>query len=336
MLIWPMLGAGFTVNMIQRGVVSLTRYNEVMNSEPSIQSREGAYNPRIIILDAKALAKAVKRPVSEQPIPLIEFRGLSFAYNETANNETAKRALSDISFTVEKGTWLGIMGRTGSGKSTLIKTLPRMISPPAGTVFVDGVDVVDWDLRELRKMFGLSAQDSYLFSDSIKSNVRYGGNIRDEYHIYDRSSEVAVNKAIRLAALEKDLQAFAKGADTMIGERGLTLSGGQKQRAAIARALFSGSEILILDDSLSACDAETERRILDNLEKERAGKTTIIVSHRVSTLRLANKIAVLSGGALTEYGSAADLMAAGGFYAKMAILQQAGGSGAAPTGEHNG
>jgi ATP-binding cassette subfamily B protein len=227
---------------------------------------------------------------------------------------------------------LGIMCRTGSGKSTLIKTLTRTIDPPAGTVKVFGLDVREWDLSQLRGLFGVTPQDSYLFSDSIKQNIGYG---LDAYGLgtsteprcgegspLEDAPNALLKKAAETAALEKDFENFNEGWKTLIGERGLTLSGRQKQRVAIARSLILYPEILILDDSLSAVDAETEKRILTALLRERQGKTTIIISHRVSTLRNADKIAVLDKGRLCEYGSPRELAnVPGGFYARMAALQ---------------
>jgi ATP-binding cassette subfamily B protein len=296
MLIWPLIGAGFMVNMIQRGAVCLGRINEILNTVPSIRDEEeNDSKPRSPI------------PDPQSPIPNIEIKGLNFSYGDDT-------VLNNINFTIGKGEWLGIMGKTGSGKSTLIKTLTRMIDPPPDTVFVSGCDVRNWPLAELRGLFGVSPQDSYLFSDSIKNNVAYGLNASDD--------EALLQKAVSMAALERDIENFSNGELTLIGERGLTLSGGQKQRVAIARSLVMESEILILDDSLSAVDAETERKILDALIAERKDRTTIIISHRVSTLRYADKVLVLDHGKQSEYGSPEELTRTGGFYSRMAILQQ--------------
>jgi ATP-binding cassette subfamily B protein len=288
MLIWPLMGAGFMVNMIQRGAVSLSRVNEVLRTEPSI--------------------KESGNPSTAEPGPAaIELLGVSFAYND------GEPALDKVSLSVRRGEWLGVMGRTGSGKSTLVKILTRMLDPPAGTVKIFGLDVREWPLGELRRLFAVSPQDSYLFSDSIENNIGYG---------LDDAPPPLVRKAIASSALEKDLENFSGGGRTLIGERGLTLSGGQKQRAAIARSFIMDSEFLILDDSLSAVDAETERTILESLLKERRGRTTIIVSHRVSTLCYADKVLVLDRGKTGEYGSPAELACGSGFYARMAALQR--------------
>jgi ATP-binding cassette subfamily B protein len=220
---------------------------------------------------------------------------------------------------------VGILGRTGSGKSTLLKTITRMVDPPPGAVFVRGVDVRDWDLDELRSLFAVSPQDSYLFSDSIRNNIGYGLEAPDDAGIFD----ARIRRGAERAALDRDLAAFKEGWDTTIGERGLTLSGGQKQRTAIARAFVMDTEFLILDDSLSAVDAETEKRILRGLLEERERKTragrsftALIVSHRVSTLAYTDLVLVLDQGRIAECGSPRELLNRGGFYARMAELQR--------------
>jgi ATP-binding cassette subfamily B protein len=284
------MGAGFTVNMIQRGAVSLGRVNEILKTMPSIKDPE---NP------------ALAQP--GDALPALELSGLSFSYNG------GEAALDNISLNIKRGEWLGIMGRTGSGKSTLIKTFTRMLDPPAGTVRIFGLDVREWPLDDLRKLFAVSPQDSYLFSDSIQNNIAYG---------LAQDDPKLTARAVEASSLEKDLAAFNQGGETLIGERGLTLSGGQKQRTAIARALTMNSEFLILDDSLSAVDNETERKILEALLRERKGKTTIIISHRVSTLRYADKVLVLDKGKMNEYGNPAQLASSGGFYSRMAAFQR--------------
>jgi ATP-binding cassette subfamily B protein len=293
MLIWPLMGAGFMVNMIQRGAVSLGRINEIFNTPPSIKESES--------------------PSAAQPsvaVPALELSNLTFSYNDT------NTVLDGITLKVNRGEWLGIMGKTGSGKTTLIKTFTRMIDPPPGSVRVFGVDARDWPLEELRKLFAVSPQDSYLFSDSIANNISYG------YERADTQKNNAVDKAVVFASLDKDLTVFQHGKDTLVGERGLTLSGGQKQRAAIARAVIMDSEFLILDDSLSAVDNETERKILEALRNERKGRTTIIISHRVSTLKYADKTLVLDKGKMIEYGTPEQLASLGGFYTRMAAFQK--------------
>jgi ATP-binding cassette subfamily B protein len=297
------MGAGFVVNMIQRGAVSLGRVNEVMRAKPLIYS----------------LPEAIKSAPSSRPdVPLLELLNLSFAFSD----ETP--VLEDINLSIKEGTVTGILGRTGSGKSTLIKAITRMIAVPPGTVFIKGRESSDWDLPELRKLFGVIPQDCYLFSDSIKNNVGYA---------LDEGNDESLAKAASIAALDSDFLSFQDGWNTLIGERGLTLSGGQKQRTAIARSVAADMEILILDDSLSAVDAETEKKILDGLfelgrEKRRMGIpwTMIIVSHRVSALGRSDEVVVLEKGRIIEKGSPAELASTGGFYARTAALQSLGGT----------
>ncbi len=292
MLIWPMLGAGFTINMLQRGAASLARVNEILSTVPEISS---------------PASPAARPPEAARSALAIEIRGLDFSYPD------GTAAVSGLSLAVPRGSMLGILGRTGSGKSTLLRLLPRILDPPAGAVFVDGIDVRDWDLHDLRSLFGVTPQDTYLFSDSVRNNIAYGAPGVDE----DRLRAVA-----ELSAIAGDLDDFKDGWNTVVGERGLTLSGGQKQRVAISRAAARDPDILILDDALSAVDAETEERILARLVRERRGKTTIIVSHRVSTLQHADSVLVLDRGQAAEYGTPAELAAGDGFYAETARLQQ--------------
>ena len=302
MLIWPLMGAGFMVNMIQRGAVSLGRVNAILNTAPSIANgAEGVSDSRSgKIADINPLS-----PVSNSPV--IELSNLEFSYN---NDD---KVLENISLKIERGEWLGVMGRTGSGKSTLIKTLTRMVDPPRGTARVFGHDVREWPLDSLRGFFAVCPQDSYLFSDTIANNIAYGLETADMEKL---------DMAVSFASLNKDLEIFQSGRNTVIGERGLTLSGGQKQRTAIARAIIMNAEILILDDSLSAVDNETERKILEALRRERINRATIIVSHRVSTLKYADNVLVLDKGKILEYGSPANLIDAGGFFSKMAAFQR--------------
>jgi ATP-binding cassette subfamily B protein len=318
MLIWPLMGVGFMVNMIQRGAASMGRINELLKSEPSIKDPEEA---RTVV---RGLAFQARRS-----IPVIEIKNLSFAYyteqkeqgSQTDNSPVT--VLDNVSLSIPSGTVLGILGRTGSGKTTLIKTLVRMVDPPDGTVFVNGNDVRGCRLRDLRRMFGLSPQDSYLFSDSIKNNIAYGS--KEEEKECDND---LLTRAAFISALDNDLAGFANNWDTLIGERGLTLSGGQKQRVAIARAILSAPEILVLDDAFSAVDAETEKRILSGLLEERhkqdSANITIIISHRVSTLSCADTVAVLENGTISELGSPEELLAAGNFFARTAELQRLG------------
>jgi ATP-binding cassette subfamily B multidrug efflux pump len=288
-LVWPLMGAGFTVNMIQRGGASLKRVNEILDAVPEIASSPGS--------------------LAGVPAGSVEFRDLGITYAGASSP-----ALTGVSFALPEGATLGILGRVGSGKSTLLKVLPRLVEPPPGTVLVGGIDVRDRDLGDLRRAFGFVPQDSFLFSDSVEANVRFGG---------PGISEERFRRVVSIAALDRDVALFPSGWATLVGEKGLTLSGGQKQRVAIARALAADPAVLVLDDALSAVDAETEKAILSALLEERRGKTNIIVSHRVSTLRNADIIAVLDGGKIAQRGSHAELLAeADGFYSEMARLQE--------------
>lgn len=289
MLIWPLMGAGFTVNIIQRGAASMKRINEVLDTKSEIRVKDNAR-------DAAPMAD-------------LTIRNLEFSYSGAA-----KPALRELSLDVPEGSTLGILGRVGSGKSTLLKLLPRLIDPGEGRIFVGGVDVCDLSLDGLRKTYGFVPQESFLFSDSVRSNILFGKPEIGE----ERLAELA-----KIASLERDLSLLPDGWNTVVGEKGLTLSGGQKQRVAIARALALDPAILVLDDALSAVDAETEEKILRNLLVERKGRTNVIVSHRVSTLRHADRILVLEGGRMTQLGSHDELIQdTDGFYAEIARLQE--------------
>ncbi|MBU8913387.1 MAG: ABC transporter ATP-binding protein/permease [Spirochaetales bacterium] len=288
MLIWPMLGAGFTVNLLQRGAASLQRINAVLDETPEIASPPDG--------------------VRVMPSTAISIRNLSFTYPGASAS-----ALHGVSLEVPEGSILGILGRTGSGKSTLLRLLPRTDNPPRGTVFVGGVDVLDYDLKTLREAFGSVPQDTFLFSVSLRDNIGFG---------LDDPDETLIRHAADVSTISRDMQTFPDGWETEVGERGITLSGGQKQRVAISRALAKKPRILVFDDALSAVDTETEELILNQLLSERSATTSIIVSHRVSTLAAADKIAVLDQGRLIQYGTHAELLTQDGFYREVSLLQQ--------------
>jgi ATP-binding cassette subfamily B protein len=346
MLIWPIIGMGFTVTVLQRGAASMARLNELFAAAPSIKQPTAprtpnpAADPAIelrhltftypapppspvtanVTLPAGADADTVTLPpdadASEVTLPAgAGADKVTPAASAKGAPEGSRAVLRDVSFAVPKGALVGIFGRTGSGKSTLLKSLVRLVDPPAGTVIVGGVDVGEADMNALRGLFGMVPQDTYLFSDSIRNNISYTQSSPDNGQVL---------AAAQVAALDKDLALFADRWDTVVGERGLTLSGGQKQRTAIARALnaVEGSpEILLLDDAMSAVDMETEERIIAALLAVRRGRTTIMVSHRVSTMQHADLVAVLDQGRLVQWGTPADLLAEDGPFQAAAKLQ---------------
>jgi ATP-binding cassette subfamily B protein len=279
-MIWPLIALGWVINLFQRGMASMRRLNDIWSEHPDV--------------DANDL-------VDSQPRPDLEIRDLTFAYAERA-------VLRDINVSVRHGETVGIVGRTGSGKSTLLSLITRTFEPPPGTIFLDGRPVETIPLRQLRDWIGMVPQETFLFSESIAENIRFGrADARDE--------EVA--EAADEAGLTGDVSAFPQGLATVIGERGITLSGGQKQRTAIARALVREPLILILDDSLSAVDTQTEERILHALREIRKGRTALIVSHRASSVKDADHILVLDDGRIVERGTHEMLVDKGGYYADL-------------------
>ena len=285
MLAWPMIAFGWVTNLLQRGTASWKRMLEVLAAEPAIT-------------DAGASSHITSR---DQIRGDVEFRDLTFKYGDVV-------VLRDISATLPAGTTTAIVGATGSGKSTLLNLLPRLNDPPPGTVFVDGVDVRDLPLAALRRAIGFVPQEPFLFSSTIAENIAFG--------VADMNRE-QVEQAAHVSRLDKDLADFPKGYDTVVGERGITLSGGQKQRTAIARAVMTDPKILVLDDALSAVDTYTEEEILSRLASVMRSRTTIIVSHRVSTVRTADQILVLDEGAIVEHGTHDQLVARNGLYAEL-------------------
>jgi ATP-binding cassette subfamily B protein len=285
MLAWPMIAFGWVTNLLQRGMASWKRMLEILDTPPAI-----------VDAPVPGRLRSVEDITGE-----IEFRHLTFAYGDHV-------VLCDITAVLPAGTTTAIVGTTGSGKSTLLSLLPRLYDPPPGTVFIDGVDVRDIPLHVLRGAIGFVPQEPFLFGTSIEENVAFGGR-------GDREWRAPVEAAASVARLDKDVDAFPRGYETVVGERGITLSGGQKQRTAIARAVVIDPKILILDDALSAVDTYTEEEILSRLRGVMRQRTALIVSHRVSTVRHADLILVLSAGRIVERGTHDQLVAANGMYA---------------------
>ncbi len=284
-LIWPIIALGWVTNIIQRGLASLGRLWTIFAAQPAIDDRA--------VPGDGDKVQTLKGD--------IEFRNLTFAYN-------GYPILRNINVHIPAGRTIAIVGATGSGKSTLAALVPRLYDAPDGTVLVDGVPVRQVPLKTLRSHIGFVPQETFLFSDSIRENIRFG---------IPESSDEEVERAAEISNIRPDILGFPQGFNSMVGERGLTLSGGQKQRVAISRAIIRDPRILILDDALSSVDTYTEEKILQHLTQVMAGRTTILISHRVSTIRNADEIVVLHDGTIVERGSHEELLAMNGYYAEL-------------------
>lgn len=292
MLTWPVTSLGWVTSIMQRSAASQKRIDEFMNTLPEIVS-------------GKVTAANIKGHIA--------FRDVSFTYGYSGIE-----ALKKVSFSIDAGQSLAIMGTTGAGKSTIAQLVARMYDATSGTVTVDGTDIREYDLVELRSQMAQVPQDVFLFSDSIYNNVAFGA---------PEATETEVLQAVKDADLADNLTQFPQGIETKIGERGITLSGGQKQRVSIARALVINPKVLVLDDSLSAVDTHTEDTILRNLQRIMVGKTTIIISHRVSSAKLADKIMVMHEGEVIAQGSHEELLATNAWYQELAQKEQVQESG---------
>ena len=287
MLIWPLMGMGFTVNILQRGAASMGRINNILKTEPDIVSPP--------------------RPVPFFKESDIKVKNLTFAYPGTDSP-----VIKEINAVFRRGATTGILGRTGSGKSTLLKLLPRLLDPPEGTLLIGDIDIRNYKLEVLRKNLGFVPQDTFLFSTTIRENISFGKPDAGDSEIMEICS---------IVSLVKDLENFPGGIGTEVGERGVTLSGGQKQRIAMGRALLPDPPVLIMDDPFSSVDTETESSILHRLFEKRQGKTNILVSHRVSTLSRCDYVYVLDGGRIVQRGTPGELLMEEGLYREIAVLQ---------------
>jgi ATP-binding cassette subfamily B protein len=291
LLAWPTMALGWMLSIVQRGRAAMQRLEHIFAIDPSIADRPGA-----------------------APLPAVrgrlEFRDVTFAYPARDNGHPV---VSGVSFTLEPGEKLALVGRTGAGKSSLVHLLPRLFDVSSGAILLDGQDIRDLPLAQLRGAIGFVPQDPFLFSRRIRDNIALA---------VDTPDEALIRRAAVVAGVADDIESFPRGYDTVVGERGITLSGGQKQRLTLARAVATEPRILVLDDALSSVDTRTEHAILNALRSVMEGRTSIVIAHRISTVRDADHIAVMDGGRIVELGNHAALLARDGIYAELYRQQQ--------------
>ena len=296
-LTWPVIALGWVINIFQRGTASLIRINEILLTKPEIADQPASIRD----VDAQDLNNQNLADRIPALTGAIEFRNLNFAYNGAP-------VLHDISLQIPAGSSLAIVGPTGSGKTTLVGLIPRIFDADPGAVLIDGRPIRDFALESLRRNIGFVPQEAFLFSDTVRENIAFGR---------PQASDTEIKAAAEAANIAADIESFPDSYNTMVGERGITLSGGQKQRTAIARAILRSPRILVLDDALSSVDTHTEDKILNHLRDLMRGRTTIFISHRVSTVRNADRIAVLHQGRIVELGTHDQLITQNGYYTEL-------------------